>query len=198
MSIDRLPSRSLDAAYFDGIFAGNDDPWSLASSDYEAAKFARTIAVLADRCYASALEIGCAHGVLTRKLAPLCTDLLAIDIAAAAIEAARKRCAALPQVRFERMTFPLQTPTITMLDLVVLSEVAYYWSDEDLAECGEWLRDHVAAGGRILLVHFTEETDYPQSGDGATSKLQRLLGDAITVARAERADRYRLDLWARR
>ena len=69
-----MTDRSLDAHYFEGIFAGDDDPWSLASSAYEAAKFAHTIGVLDDRRYASALEIGCAHGVLTERLAPLCEN----------------------------------------------------------------------------------------------------------------------------
>lgn len=190
--------RSLDAEYFDGIFAGDDDPWSLASSDYEAAKFARTIQVLEDRRYASALEIGCAHGVLTEKLAPLCIDLLAIDIAARALEAARKRCAHQPGVRFEHRAFPQQTPVVEMLDLVVLSEVAYYWSDKDLRLAGDWLTKHVGPHGRILMVHFTGTTDYPQTGDGATSTLRAALGDAVAESHAERADRYRLDLWTRR
>ncbi len=190
--------RSLDAGYFDGIFAGDDDPWSLASSDYEAAKFAHTIAVLDDRRYASALEIGCAHGVLTRRLASLCADLVAIDIAAAAIDAAMVRCRDLPQVRFQRAAFPREAPDVGPLDLAVLSEVAYYWSDADLAIAAAWLRAQVTAGGRILLVHFTGETDYPQTGDGATVKLRAALGDGVAIERAERADRYRLDLWTRR
>lgn len=190
--------KSLDADYFDGVFAGSDDPWSLASSDYEAAKFARTVQVLENRRYSSALEIGCAHGVLTEKLAPLCNDLLAIDIAAAAIDAARKRCAALPHVHFERIAFPRETPAVAPLRLAVLSEVAYYWSDDDLASAGAWLQENVATDGRILLVHFTGETDYPQTGDGATLKLRATLGDIVAVEHAERADRYRLDLWMRR
>ncbi|KQT35247.1 NodS family protein [Sphingomonas sp. Leaf412] len=190
--------RSLDAAYFDGIFASTDDPWSLARSDYEAAKFAHTIRVLDDRRYATALEVGCAHGVLTDRVAPLCRDLLAIDIAAAAVAAARRRCAAHPQVRFRRMAFPGETPPGAAFDLVLLSEVAYYWSDADLATAASWLTGHVAPGGTVLLVHYTGETDYPQTGDGATDMLRALLGDAISVAHAERAEWYRLDRWTRR
>uniref|UniRef100_UPI0035C95DF7 SAM-dependent methyltransferase n=1 Tax=uncultured Sphingomonas sp. TaxID=158754 RepID=UPI0035C95DF7 len=190
--------QSLTADYFDGIFAEDDDPWSLASSSYETEKFACTIAVLADRRYASALEIGCAHGVLTQRLAPLCTDLLAIDIAAKAIEQAERRCRDLPQVRFQRVAFPGEAPDVTAPDLVLLSEVAYYWSDSDLTAAAEWLRAHVAVGGRILLVHWTGETDYPQTGDAAVTKLSAALGDLIVVERAERTECYRLDLWTRR
>ena len=194
-----MPSdRSLDAGYFDGIFAGNDDPWSLASSEYEAAKFAHTVRVLDDRRYPCALEVGCAHGVLTQRLAPLCDDLCAVDIAAGAIALAQARCRDLPQVRFARVAFPREAPAAGALNLVLLSEVAYYWSDADLLIAADWIGRHVAAGGRILLVHWTGETDYPQTGDAATVALRDALGDAVTVERADRAKGYRLDLWRRK
>ena len=192
-----MTDRSLDAHYFEGIFAGDDDPWSLASSAYEAAKFAHTIGVLDDRRYASALEIGCAHGVLTERLAPLCEHLLSIDIAAGAIERARVRCRDLPQVRFYQRAFPGETLEVTALDLVLLSEVAYYWSNDDLSRAASWLSARMVSGGRIVLVHWTGDTDYPQTGDGATAKLRAALGAAITVECVQRAEGYRLDRWAR-
>lgn len=186
---------SLDADYFEGIFAHDDDPWSLASSAYEEAKFAHTTAVLGDRSYATALEIGCAHGVLTHHIAPFCVDLLSIDISAKAIEYARNRCRDLAQVRFKQLAFPLETPSVVPLDLVLLSEVVYYWSDADVMAAGAWLRTHVRPGGRILLVHWTGATDYPQTGDAAVDKLRAALGDPIIVERAQRTTSYRLDLW---
>lgn len=188
---------SLTADYFDGIFAADDDPWSLANSPYEASKFARTIAVLDDRRYAAALEIGCAHGVLTHRLAPLCDDLLAIDISAKAIGYARGRCEEFRQIRFERVAFPSESPAIEFCDLVLLSEVVYYWSDTDVIAAGTWLKTHVAAGGRILLVHWIGETDYPQTGDAAVDKMSAALGDTIRVELAERTSAYRLDMWTR-
>lgn len=189
---------SLAASYFEDIFASDDDPWSLADSAYEAAKFARTVAVLGDRRYAAALEIGCAHGVLTQRLAPLCDDLLAVDVAARAIDYARERCQGLPQVRFDRVVFPGQTPAVDTVDLVLLSEVVYYWSDADIAIAGAWVQRHVASGGRILLVHWIGETDYPQTGDDAVAKMSAVLGETIAIEQAERTTSYRLDLWARR
>ncbi len=189
---------SLDATYFDGIFAQDDDPWSLASSAYEAAKFARTIAVLDDRRYASALEIGCAHGVLTQRLAPLCADLLSIDIAEKAVAAARERCRDLPQVRFDCVAFPREKPAAASFDLVLLSEVVYYWSDADIVAVGSWLRTQLPYGARLLLVHWTGATDYPQTGDDAVAKLRASLGTAILVEHTERTESYRLDLWQRR
>lgn len=191
------PDHSLDASYFDDVFASDDDPWSLASSAYEAEKYAASVAAIADRRYRAVLEIGCAHGVLTRHVAPLCDTLLAIDISQRAVDLARRRCADLDTVTIERAAFPRQLPDhtpMTGFDLVLLSEVAYYWDDGDIARAAAAVRTLAAPECRILLVHWTGTTDYPQTGDEAVAKLQRHIG-AITVERAERTAEYRLDLW---
>lgn len=193
-----MTGTSLTAKYFDDIFGSDDDPWNLASSDYEAAKFAYTHDVLADRRYAHALEIGCAHGVLTSHLAPMCDSLLAIDISTKALTKARERVGDCPGVTLAQMAFPQETPAADAFDLVVLSEVAYYWGLVDLDRAALWLRDHVAAGGRVILVHYTGETDYPHSGDEAVDALWTELGSDFEVELAERKAKYRLDLWKRR
>ena len=192
-----MTGTSLTAAYFDDIFRSDDDPWDLASSEYEAAKFADTNDALADRRYANALEIGCAHGVLTCHLAPICDSILAVDISTQALEKAQERLGDLAGVTLAQMAFPLETPVAEAFDLVVLSEVAYYWDLEDLDRASKWLRDHVALGGRVILVHYTGETDYPQSGDEAVEILWSNLASDFDVELAERREKYRLDLWKR-
>lgn len=191
------PETSLDAAYFEGIFAGDDDPWHLASSGYEAAKFDATIAAIADRRYRRAIEVGCAQGILTERLAPLCEDLLAVDISATALARARERCRDLPSVRFARRTVPREVAP-GPFDLILLSEVVYYWDNRDLRLAADWLHASALPGGRLLLVHWTGETDYPQSGDDAVAALRAGLGAAIDIKRADRTADYRLDLWRRR
>ena len=94
-----MAERSLTSAYFEGIFAGDADPWGLASSPYEAAKFDRTIAALSARRAAFALEVGCAGGVLTERLSAVCDHLLAIDVSPTALERARQRLSGRRNVR---------------------------------------------------------------------------------------------------
>ena len=191
-------SQSLDANYFESMFQGDEDPWSLESSAYEAAKFDQSVKALGGRHYDHAFEVGCAGGSLTRRLASSTGDLLAVDISETALARARKRCADLPQVRFEQMAFPRETPPDQRFDFIVMSEVAYYWDDADLARSAEAVRRSLDGGGDLLLVHFTGETDYPQSGDEAVDKLWSALGEEFDVVLAETHDRYRLDLWRRR
>lgn len=186
---------SLDRAYFETMFRSTDDPWDLESSAYERDKYAHSIRSLGGRTYGLGFEIGCAKGVLTQSLAPHCNALLAIDISETALKAARERCAAFDHVSFGQMAFPGQAPVGGIFDLIILSEVAYYWDDHDIGRAAQWITGHMAPGGDILLVHWTGDTDYPQSGDDAVHKMQAALAPAITEITAQRTAKYRLDLW---
>jgi SAM-dependent methyltransferase len=143
------------------------------------------------------LEVGYANGVLTARLGKRCDALLAIDVSKTALEAARRRCADQPHVRIERRQLPQQQPQ-GCFDLVLLSEVLYYWDSEDLARTAASLIQATGSGGHILLVHWIGETDYLKSGDAAVNELRDLLGDAVEERLAERHECYRLDLWRRR
>jgi SAM-dependent methyltransferase len=189
--------RSIDAAWFEDLYAREGDPWRFETSPYERAKYDHTLEALPAARFASALEVGCANGVLTERLAPRCDRLLAVDVSETALAAAAARCGGLPQVVLERRRLPAEAPA-GPFDLVLLSEVIYYWDSDDLRAAADWLRAAVPSGGHLLLVHWTGETDYPKSGDEAVGELFAMLGDAVEVARAERRDRYRLDLWRRR
>ena len=189
---------TLPADYFEAMFRADPDPWGLESRAYEAAKHARSVEALDGRRYRQALEVGCAGGMLTRRLADVCDRLLAIDVSATALNRARQRCQDAPQVVFERLSFPQERPGTAGFDLLVLSEVAYYWSDEDLGRTADWIGQGLVVGGDILLVHWTGKTDYPQTGDGAVTGLRSRLGNVVAEVLAERTAEYRMDVWRRR
>jgi cyclopropane fatty-acyl-phospholipid synthase-like methyltransferase len=187
---------SIAADYFEGLYSADADPWGFATSAYEQAKYDATLAALGAERSQRALEVGCAIGVLTARLAAVCDRLLAVDVSDTALAAARARCAALTNVELKRMALPAEGPE-GPFDLIVLSEVAYYWDDADLARMGERLRRHLQPGGRVLLVHWTGETDYPQTADEAVERLAQEAGPEFSVALADRTSDYRLDLWRR-
>ena len=184
---------SLSPDYFEQMFAGNQDPWSFETSAYEAAKYDTTIAALEGRLYTSGLEIGCANGVLTKRLSRHCLRLLAVDVSETALRQASERCSDDANVSFGLMTFPQQAPSDDF-DLVILSEVAYYWSDSDLKQAADWIAQHLCKGGDLMLVHWTGETDYPQTGDAAVKALRTGL-PFFSMVTAQRHEKYRLDLW---
>ncbi len=189
-------TRSLDAAYFDGLYAKKPDPWDFATSAYEAEKYDATLAALGDERARQALEVGCSIGILTRRLAERCDTLVATEVSKSALDQARERCADQPNVSF-RLTGPVDEAFDRPFDLIVLSEVVYYWDDADLDRVAAGVARTLEPGGRVLLVHYVLETDYPKSGDDAVTALATRLGDLVVSERCERRSSWRLDLWRR-
>jgi cyclopropane fatty-acyl-phospholipid synthase-like methyltransferase len=181
---------SLPPEYFESLYAQDGDPWRFATSEYERAKYDATLAALPASCGA-AFEIGCSIGVLTQRLAPRCTSLLAVDVAEPALTQARARCAALAQVTIRRMQVPQDWPR-AVFDTILFSEVLYYLSPEDLSDTARRTRSSLKPGGTALLVHYTLPTNYPCSGDEATARFLDRTG--FTPILQLREAQYRLDL----
>jgi SAM-dependent methyltransferase len=190
-----VTSRSLSRTFFENLYAGERDPWSFETSPYEREKYDRSLNALRPN-YQRALEIGCSIGVFTARLAPRCERLVAVDISERALAVARTRCARLPQVRFERTDVTRAFPS-GPFDLIVLSEVGYYWSDDDLLRGRDAIAQHALSGCEVLLVHFLPKVpDYPRDGDAVHAAF--LADPHFAHARSYRAERYRLDLVVRR
>lgn len=186
-------SHSLPPDYFERMFASKSDPWDFETSDYEAAKYNVTLAALNNQNFKAGFEVGCANGVLTKRLAARCRSLLAIDVSPSALALAKARCADEKSVVFAEMTFPQQAPD-RFFDLIVMSEVVYYWNASDIATACVFVGDHLASEGGLLLVHWIGDTDYPQTGDAAVNLMRKGLPH-FAIERTERYDKYRLDFW---
>lgn len=189
--------RTLQPTYFDAVYASDPDPWKFASSPYEESKYAATLDALPKSRYASALEIGCSIGVLTRELATRCDALLAVDAAPAPLAEARRRCADRPNVRFEQIFAPEQWPD-GAFDLILMSEVVYYMDEQDVARLASRAARTLAPNGDIVLVHWTGATDYPLSGDDASELFINHIDEAAGIVRQDRYDLFRLDVLTRR
>jgi predicted TPR repeat methyltransferase len=186
-----MEQTSLGEDYFARVYADTADPWNFATSPYENEKYRATIDALGDAHFATGFEIGCSIGVLSAHLAARCDDLLSIDINERALRTARARCAQVPNIRFERMAFPQRQPG-GHFDLVVISEVAYYWSEGDLHAAIDFCAT-AAANGCIELVHFLPKVDdYVRDGDAVHEAFLR--DERFASTRALRAERYRIDV----
>jgi SAM-dependent methyltransferase len=155
----------LDREYFETLYEQSPDPWSFETSPYERKKYERTLGVLQGRRYRRSLEVGCSIGVFTAMLAPLCNELWAVDVSERAVAAARKRLARFPHVGVERRRLPEETPE-GPFDLIVASEVLYYWPEEVMLAALRCFEELLAPGGVLLAVHWRKETKtYPLQGD---------------------------------
>jgi 2-polyprenyl-3-methyl-5-hydroxy-6-metoxy-1,4-benzoquinol methylase len=188
--------KTLPSDYFEGIYAADSDPWNFAGSAYELDKYDATLAALPKRQYRSAFEIGCSIGVFTRLLAGRCTQILAVDVAEEPLKLARQRCAGL-RVAFERRFIPREWPK-EQFDLIVLSEVLYYFDQPDLTRVAERCAESLEPQGHAVLVHWTGETDYPLTGDEAVGIFVTAAHGAFEPLRQSRTSKYRLDVLVRR
>ncbi|MGN6634119.1 MAG: PIG-L family deacetylase [Oryzihumus sp.] len=160
------PGPRLGPAFFDDFYRDNGpDPWGYTDRWYEERKRALTLACLPRRTFSRAVEVGCSVGVLTTELAPRCDALLAVDLAKAAVEEARRRTAGMPGVEVRRMQAATGWPEGTF-DLIVLSEVGYYLDGAGVVQLLDWWLSSLTEDGVLLLCHWRHPvSEYPLRGD---------------------------------
>ncbi len=193
-----MSNQSLPPTYFDKLYTADPDPWRFETSEYEAQKYAATLAALPNKRYQSTFEIGGSIGVLTEQLAEYCDSLLSVDISTIAQETAIQRCQHLPHVRFQIMNVPHEYPDDSF-DLVLLSEVGYYWCWEDFKQAQTRIFDSLLPGGHLLLVHWLHEAiDYPLRGHQVHDAFQEFAESRMHQRVSQRTQDYRLDLYEKR
>jgi predicted TPR repeat methyltransferase len=178
-------------SYFEYLYTISSDPWEYGSSAYETAKYCRTINAMEGRTYSRALEVGCSTGIFTEMLAPHCEEITAVDISALAVRRARRRLVRFSHVDVRRRTLPEHMPQ-GPYDLIICSEVLYYWSPGLLEDALRAFEAALSPGGVLLAVHGRFESHTcPLTGDEVHDLLQQRfrLHNSFSVAEP----RYRLD-----
>jgi len=160
-------SRSrIGREFFEDLYARFEDPWQFADSAHEHDKYAHTLAALAaldGKRFERGLEVGCSIGVLTKQLADLCDQLVGIDVSDRALARSRERLRDQPRVSLARMSLPEEMPPGPW-DLVVCSEVLYYFDEAAFGLALERLRTALGDGATVLAVHWRPATStYPRS-----------------------------------
>lgn len=148
--------RAKTRGKMDRVFSRGEDPFGYKSSPYETARLDAMEAALGAGRYAQAVEVGCAEGAFTQRLAARSERLLAVDISAVALERARRRLQDQPGVSFFEADLREWAPQ-GPCDLVVLGDVLYYLDkpmvraafEETFARIKGWL----SPGARLLLAH---------------------------------------------
>ena len=188
-------SASLTSDFFEALYQQNSDPWQFETSEYEAQKYLATLAALPHPLYQSGFEIGGSIGILTEKLADRCQSLLSVDVSAIAQSQAIKRCYRLTNIDFQMMSVPQEFPDKSF-DLIVLSEVGYYWCREDLEKAQNLMLDRLEPQGHLLLVHWTVDARVlPLTGHQVHDTFLELVPTRLKQLKSLSTTEYRLDLF---
>jgi trans-aconitate methyltransferase len=131
----------------------------LASRWYERRKYEITIASLPRERYHRCFEPGCSIGELTKLLATRCDQVLAVDCSVEAIAQARDALRCVANVQVELAMLPAPAPQDDF-DLIVLSEILYYFNKADLQVVLDQLISRLAPDGDLVAVHLRSRDQF--------------------------------------
>ncbi|MFE7120568.1 SAM-dependent methyltransferase [Streptomyces sp. NPDC057654] len=181
MTTPTTPSTpSTPASYFEELYRDAADPWHLAERWYEHRKYDLTVASLPQHRYRRAFEPACSVGELTARLAERCDALLACDRVQSAVESASRRTRDLPHVEVRRLAVPEEWPEGSF-DLIVLSELLYYFDTETLDRVLTRTVDALEPGGTVVAVHWNHRvSEHVRTGGELASLLASVPSLAVT------------------
>jgi len=198
-SLRSVPRGSSE--FFDSLYRSSPsgDPWDFDRSRAEQRRQREVLDVLGVATFERGLEIGCATGQLTRRLAARVRELVALDTSARAIEVARRTCARSSGVELRVAHAPDDlTGADRGFDLLVVSDVGYYFSEDALGALLEDLVDRSVPGATLLAAHWTGDSP-DHVLDAAT--VHRVI--AATLDRdwehtsSRRLREHQVDVWSR-
>jgi SAM-dependent methyltransferase len=186
---------STSAEFFNDKYLRNPDPWNFEKSEYEQRRYSVILNELGRRIYVRAFEPGCSVGVLTASLAGHCASLEAMDISLRAVKLAQQRCKHLSHVNVTCGSLPNPIPS-GMFDLIVFSEIGYYFTEKEMAPLARVLAKRLEKGGIFLAAHWLGNSkDHLMNGDC----VHRILAStkSLVFIRGRRYEAFRIDKWER-
>jgi SAM-dependent methyltransferase len=157
------PNRQSQA-FFESRYQASRDPWHFASSGYELGRYEATLDALTRPCYRRGFEPGCSVGVLTAALAERVEHLIACDISDTAVVRAQERCRLRNVEIFQHDI--AAGPPCGSFDLIVFSELGYYFPIDQLKTIAHRLANSLEPGGELVAVHWLgTSSDHELHGD---------------------------------
>lgn len=148
-----LLGQGWSAADFGARYAsGGGDVWGYRQSPIHRARADFILSALPAERFQNALEVGCAQGFLSERLAARADRLVACDLSGEAVAQARQACRDSPHVEFHvadiRRGFPGEG-----FDLCLFSDVLYYLSRRETDAVLDEAARKTREGGLLLIAN---------------------------------------------
>lgn len=184
--------------HFEQLYQAHPDPWRVASDWYERRKRALLLAALPRERYQHGFEPGCGNGATTLLLLERCDRLCAVDFSPKAVELSGARVQGEKRSRLDLQALPLPArwPDVPAsgFDLIVVSELAYYFGDAALAHFNRRCLESLSPAGHLVMCHWRHGAhDHCQP----TQAMHRSVGEnpqLQAVLTHTEAD-FQLDVW---
>ena len=191
-------------SYFEALFASRGDPWRYANA-YEQRKYEQTLSLIPNEGVGRAIELGCAEGHFTERLATRVPSLVASDISQVALDRAARRLKGFENVRLVRLDF-MREPIPGRFDLIACCEVLYYLDGrKQLQAVARKLANALEPGGYLVTAHANQVVDEPDTPgfDWGHPFGARVIGKTLSATRGLRLLKeirtplYRIQLFRR-
>lgn len=152
--------------FFNAKYRSSADPWCVGEITWRKTyqEILRIVARLKRGGYRAALDVGCGTGHLSEALAAFSQRVVGTDIAETAIALARRKHACRENLAFHLWDVRLppgeDVQRSGLYDLVLCSEVLYYYAPDVVTQVLARLRTLLAPDGHLVLVHSTEGPRY--------------------------------------
>lgn len=195
------PDHTSGPADWDRFFS-TDNPWQYDSA-YEQVKYDRTLSLIRPQPDGHALEIACAEGHFTARLAPLFGKLTALDISRRAIERAKDRTAAYSHLDFDQKDV-FRENFEGSFDCVTCSEMLYFApSIAALERLAVRISDVLRPGGQFVHAHAfliderPDRTAFDWDGTAGGDRIFAILEatPGLRHVRSIVTELYRIDLF---
>jgi hypothetical protein len=129
-------------------------------------------------------------------LSTYCDHILGADCSPKAIDLARQKHAR-HNIDFAVMRAPEALPWGQRFDLIVLSEVLYFFSPRDLGAVADYVSSAANPAASIVLVNFLGPTEHAASGDQAAAGFIAAAGEWSRPLCQIREEHFRIDILER-
>lgn len=138
---------------FEPMYTNDADPWGFRTRWYERRRYGLIDAVLPLERYGRCFEPGSSVGELTRRLAARCESVHTLDPSVTAISLAEVTLMDHANVTMQVGALPDDMPP-GPFDLVVLSEIGYYFDPPSLHEVLDVVAGQCAAVSTVVACHW--------------------------------------------
>jgi predicted TPR repeat methyltransferase len=181
--------------FFESKYQLKADFWDFATKPTELLRYEKIMAALSHQRYQRAFEPGCSIGVLSERLATISDLVECFDFSPTAVAQARERCASLTNVKVTCNSLREAMP-IRGFDLIVLSDIGYYFSPREWNELATDLIAPMTSGAILLAAHWLgASADHQMSGDEVHEALRS--SPLLRLEHSHRYETFRLDRWVR-
>ena len=195
-----LGGRGWSAQDFAARYAApTPDAWGYRASPEHLARAQWIAAALPEGRLGRGLEVGCAQGFLTERLAPRADHWIACDLSPAAVAQAQRHLADLAHVEC-RVADIRDGFAVAAFDFVLFSDVLYYLSKREIDRVLAEAAQNIAPGGHLMIANeWRAEARGLTSPDYALARLDADRGWArVTQTRRPfGAGEFRLGLYRR-